>query len=75
MYKRLAKRTGINKELIEQISGHSLRVGRVQDLINSGESMRMIMSIGRFSKTDSMMRYVEHTTTPYKTLDQIDDLQ
>jgi integrase len=31
IYKRLAKRAGLNKELIDQISGHSLRVGHAQD--------------------------------------------
>jgi integrase len=60
IYKRLAKRAGLDKELIEQISGHSLRVGHAQDLVNSGESMPMIMSKGRWSKTDTVMRYVEH---------------
>ncbi|QWD80056.1 site-specific integrase [Polynucleobacter sp. MWH-Spelu-300-X4] len=60
IYKRLAKRAGLNKELIEQISGHSLRVGHAQDMVNSGESMPMIMSKGRWSKTDTVMRYVEH---------------
>lgn len=60
IYKRLAKRAGLDKELIEQISGHSLRVGHAQDMVNSGESMPMIMSKGRWSKTDTVMRYVEH---------------
>lgn len=60
IYKRIAKRAGLGKELIEQISGHSLRVGHAQDMVNSGESMPMIMSRGRWSKTDTVMRYVEH---------------
>jgi integrase len=60
IYKRLAKRAGLNKELVEQISGHSLRVGHAQDIVNSGESMPIIMSKGRWSKTDTVMRYVEH---------------
>jgi integrase len=60
IYKRLAKRSGLDKDLIEQISGHSLRVGHAQDMVNSGESMPMIMSKGRWSKTDTVMRYVEH---------------
>jgi integrase len=62
IYKRLDKRAGLDKELIEQISGHSLRVGHAQDMVNSGESMPMIMSKGRWSKTDTVMRYVEHIT-------------
>lgn len=60
IYKRLAKRAGLEKDLIEKISGHSLRVGHAQDMVNSGESMPMIMSKGRWSKTDTVMRYVEH---------------
>jgi integrase len=60
IYKRLAKRAGLDKELIKQIRGHSLRVGRAQDMVNLGESMPMIMSKGRWSKTDTVMRYVEH---------------
>lgn len=53
---------GLGKELIDQISGHSLRAGHAQDMVNSGESMPMIMSRGRWSKTDTVMRYVEHIT-------------
>jgi site-specific recombinase XerD len=60
IYKRLAERAGLPKDLIDQISGHSLRVGHAQDMVNSGESLSMIMSKGRWSKTDTVMRYVEH---------------
>jgi site-specific recombinase XerD len=60
IYKRLAKRAGLDKDLIEQISGHSFRVGHAQDMVNSSESMPMIMSKGRWSKTDTVMRHVEH---------------
>lgn len=60
IYKRLAERVGLSKELINQISGHSLRVGHAQDMVNNGESLPMIMSKGRWSKTDTVMRYVEH---------------
>ena len=60
IYKRLAERAGFSKDLIDQISGHSLRVGHAQDMVNSGESLPMIMSKGRWSKTDTVMRYVEH---------------
>jgi integrase len=60
IYKRLAERAGLSKDLIDQISGHSLRVGHAQDMVNSGESLPIIMSKGRWSKTDTVMRYVEH---------------
>ncbi len=60
IYKRLATRADLPRDLIEGISGHSLRVGHAQDMVNSGESLPMIMSKGRWSKTDTVMRYVEH---------------
>ena len=58
--KRLAKLAGLNQEMIQQMSGHSLRVGHAQDMVNAGDSLPMIMSKGRWSKTDTVMRYVEH---------------
>lgn len=60
IYKRLAKRAHFREEIIEQISGHSFRVGHAQDMVNAGDSLPMIMSKGRWSKTDTVMRYVEH---------------
>ena len=60
IYKRLAKLAELDKEMIAQISGHSLRVGHAQDMVNAGDSLPMIMSKGRWSKTDTVMRYVEH---------------
>jgi site-specific recombinase XerD len=60
IYKRLAKLAKLEKETIDQISGHSLRVGHAQDMVNAGDSLPMIMSKGRWSKTDTVMRYVEH---------------
>jgi len=60
IYKRLAKLAKLEQETINQISGHSLRVGHAQDMVNAGDSLPMIMSKGRWSKTDTVMRYVEH---------------
>ncbi len=60
IYKRLAKLTSLDEEMIHQISGHSMRVGHAQDMVNAGDSLPMIMSKGRWSKTDTVMRYVEH---------------
>ncbi|QWD16539.1 hypothetical protein G6700_01825 [Polynucleobacter paneuropaeus] len=37
----------------------SMRVGAAQDLLSSGASMPIIMQRGRWSKTDTVMRYVE----------------
>ena len=60
IYKRLAVRARLDEKLIEKISGHSMRVGHAQDLVISGASMPQIMCKGRWSKTDTLMRYLDH---------------
>ena len=60
IFKRIARNSQIDTNLIERISGHSCRVGAAQDLVNSGASLPIIMSKGRWTKTDTVMRYVEH---------------
>jgi integrase len=57
IYKRLARDAGLPKEMVNHISGHSMRVGAAQDLLKSGASMPMIS--GRWSKTDTVMRYLD----------------
>jgi site-specific recombinase XerD len=59
IYKRLAKAANLPREIIDRISGHSMRVGAAQDLLKSGASMPLIMNKGRWSKTDTVMRYLE----------------
>ena len=59
IYKRLAKDAKLPKEITDHISGHSMRVGAAQDLMKSGASMPTIMNRGRWSKTDTVMRYLE----------------
>ena len=61
IYKRIARDAGLDELVIEGISGHSMRVGAAQDLLNSGVSMPIIMQRGRWSKTDTVMRYLEHS--------------
>ena len=61
IYKRIARNAGLDESIIEGISGHSMRVGAAQDLLNSGASMPIIMQRGRWSKTDTVMRYLEHS--------------
>jgi site-specific recombinase XerD len=59
IYKKTARNAQLDQNLIERISGHSCRVGAAQDLVNSGASLPIIMIKGRWSKTDTVMRYVE----------------
>jgi site-specific recombinase XerD len=60
IYKRIARKAGFNELEIERISGHSIRIGAAQDLLIAGESMPTIMQRGRWSKTDTVMRYLEN---------------
>ena len=60
IYKRLAAEAELGADMVEHISGHSMRVGSAQDLMSSGASMLMLMNRGRWTKTDTVMRYVEN---------------
>lgn len=59
IYKRLAIQAGIERDIVKKISGHFMRVGAAQDLLMSGASIAFIMNKGRWSKTDTVMRYLE----------------
>ena len=61
IYKRIAMNAGLDESVVKGISGHSMRVGAAQDLLNSGASMPIIMRRGRWQKTDTVMRYLEHS--------------
>lgn len=60
VYKRIARKAGLDESEIRGISSHSIRSGAAQDLLNSRASMSIIMQRGRWSKTGTVMRYVEH---------------
>lgn len=60
IYKRLAKRAALDTQIVEQISGHSLRVGAAQDLMSAGATMPVLMQRGRWTKPDTVMRYLEN---------------
>lgn len=61
IYKKIARRAGLDESEIASISGHLMRVEAAQDLLISGASMPIIMQRGRWSKTDTVMRYLERS--------------
>lgn len=63
-FKRVAKAAGLDPKLVAGISGHSTRVGAAQDLVVSGKSLPMIMHMGRWTKPETVMRYVERVGVP-----------
>ena len=64
IYKRLGLLAGLDEKVIQSISGHSMRVGGAQDLLNMGASLPQIMVKGGWAKTDTVMRYVERIHRP-----------
>ena len=59
IYKGLARKAKLSPQVIEEISGHSMRVGGAQDLLTQGASLPQIMVKGGWVKPDTVMRYVE----------------
>lgn len=59
IFKKRANAAGFSDEIVIGISGHSLRVGAAHDLLRSGATLPMIMHRGRWTKPDTVMRYVE----------------
>lgn len=64
IYKRIATQAGFDENFVKRVSGHSTRVGAAQDLLMSGASLAMIMTKGRWLKSDTVMRYVEKIGIP-----------
>ena len=59
IFKSLARDAELNDEVVKGISGHSMRVGAAQDLLVNGASLPQIMVKGGWSKTDTVMRYID----------------
>jgi len=61
IFKRIAIAANLDPQIISRISGHSFRVGAAQDMASAGASLPMLLNRGRWSKTDTVMRYIEGT--------------
>jgi site-specific recombinase XerD len=59
IFKSLARDAELNDEVVKGISGHSMRVGAAQDLLVNGATLPQIMVKGGWSKTDTVMRYID----------------
>jgi site-specific recombinase XerD len=66
IFKKRAYESRIDPEIIKGISSHTARVGAAQDMLTIGESLAKIMQRGRWSKTCTVMRYVENAIFNYK---------
>ena len=60
IFRSRADKTGISSETMRRISGHSLRVGKAQDMLKSGASLPQIMVSGGWAKPATAIRYCEN---------------
>ena len=58
--KTRAKRAGLPKNVVAQLSGHSMRVGAAQDMAAAGIDLGAIMHAGGWKSREMVMRYIEH---------------
>ena len=59
MIKSAAKRDGLNPSIVDEFSGHSLRVGAAQDLLRKGFDTAAIMRAGGWKSVNTLSRYLE----------------
>jgi integrase len=59
--KRAADTAGLDPDVVQSLSGHSMRVGAAQDLMSDGGGLLSIMRAGGWKSTNIIARYVEHT--------------
>lgn len=58
--KSLAVKVGMSAEEVDDISGHSLRVGAAQQLTKNGLQLLPIMGAGGWRSVNIVARYVEN---------------
>ena len=59
IFKEMAHRAGLPEALVDELSGHSARVGAAQDMIAAGIELPNILQAGRWKTTAMVNRYGE----------------
>lgn len=54
-----AQKAGLNPELADAFSGHSIRVGAAQDLLSAGHDTLAIILVGGWKSINVLARYLE----------------
>jgi site-specific recombinase XerD len=60
--KRVARWIGMSEKQVNEVSGHSVRVGAAQDLLALNIDLGSVMQAGRWKSTRMPMRYAESVT-------------
>ena len=58
--KKAALAAGLNKQEVQKLSGHSMRVGAAQDMMVAGLDILPIMAAGGWKTTNVVARYIEN---------------
>lgn len=61
--KRIASEADLDPDIVNDISGHSLRVGAAQTLVTDGRSVLEIMRVGGWKSINTVARYIENAET------------
>ena len=59
IYKSMARKAGLGEDVVASLSGHSTRVGAVQDMLALHVGLPAIMQAGRWKSTAMVCRYGE----------------
>ena len=55
----MARRAGLEAQVVDRLSGHSTRVGATQDMVAYGVELPAILQAGRWKSTSMVNRYGE----------------
>jgi integrase len=61
--KRATRRAGLDTVIVNELSGHSMRVGAAQDMMVAGFDALAIMQAGGWKSANVVLRYVENAAT------------
>ena len=75
IYRNMARAAGLPRDIVRGLSGHSPRVGAVQDMIASGIGMPAILQAGRWKSTAMVYRYGERVLAQQSGAAQLARLQ
>lgn len=69
--KELAEAAGLDKSLVCQLSGHSMRVGAAQDMMTSGIGLLPVMQAGGWRSMNIVGRYVQEANVSQNGIAQL----
>jgi len=69
--KELAATAGLDKSVVRQLSGHSMRVGAAQDMMTGGIGILPVMQAGGWKSMNIVGRYVQNASVEQNGIAQL----